>query len=114
VPQRSDFVEHLLELLAGFGTTQARRMFGGVGIFRDDLMFGLVSGDVLYLKADDTTRHQFESRGLKQFSYVRQGKPCHLSYYEVPAAALDDADTMQEWASQAYAVARHANKDKLR
>ena len=56
MPQRSDFVEHLLELLAGFGTTQARRMFGGVGIFRDDLMFGLVSGDVLYLKADDTTR----------------------------------------------------------
>lgn len=101
-----------MESLAGFGLTQARPMFGGVGIFRDDFMFGLVVDDVLYLKADDSTRQQFESLGQKQFSYIRQGKPCRLSYYEVPAEALDDPATMQNWASLAWAVARRAKQAK--
>jgi DNA transformation protein len=46
---KSEFVEYLLELLEPFGGVKVRAMFGGFGIFRRDLMFGLVADDTLYL-----------------------------------------------------------------
>lgn len=106
-----EYVDHLLELLGGFGDCRARPMFGGVGIYRDDLMFGLVAGDVFYLKADETNRQEFVRRGLGKFRYLRSGKPCYLSYYEVPAEALDDVETMCAWAQAAWEVALRARQD---
>jgi len=44
------FITHLLELLEEFPDVTAKRMFGGHGIFRDGLMFGLVADSMLYLK----------------------------------------------------------------
>ena len=49
----STFQDHLAELFAPLGGVVFRRMFGGVGVFRDGLMFALVADDVLYMKADD-------------------------------------------------------------
>ena len=40
----------LEEMLAPLGGVAIRRMFGGLGLFRDRLMFGLVVRDVLYFK----------------------------------------------------------------
>lgn len=42
----SGFVAHLLELLEPFEGVAAKRMFGGYGIFRDGIMFGLVADGV--------------------------------------------------------------------
>ena len=61
---RSDFVGYLMELLAPFGNVRATRMFGGHGIFKDELMFGLVADETLYLKADNENRANFEARAL--------------------------------------------------
>ena len=35
-----------MELLAPFGNVRAKRMFGGYGIFKDELMFGLVADEI--------------------------------------------------------------------
>lgn len=43
---------------------RARNMFGGVGVYSDDLFFALMDDDVLYLKVDDVNRARFEARGL--------------------------------------------------
>ncbi len=59
--KRSEFVEHVLEMVAGCGPVSARSMFGGYGIYRENLMFALVSEDALYIKADDTNRSEFEA-----------------------------------------------------
>ena len=47
-----EFVNYLMELLAPFGNTRAKRMFGGHGIFRDELMFGIVAEEALDNSAD--------------------------------------------------------------
>lgn len=36
-------------------------MFGGVGLYAGELFFALIDDDILYLKADDTTRAAFEA-----------------------------------------------------
>ena len=106
----TEFINYLMELLAPFDNTRAKRMFGGHGIFRDDLMFGLVADETLYLKADDENRVDFEARGLERFVYYKKGKPMYLSYYLAPEEALDNSADMLVWAELAYAAAIRLNR----
>ena len=103
--QSPEFVSYVTELLAPFGDVRARRMFGAYGIFRGDLMFGIVADETLYLKADDENRTDFEARGLERFVYYKKGKPMYLSYYQAPEEALDNSGDMLAWAEKSYAAA---------
>ena len=104
----SDFVEYVLELLAPLGPVKARKMFGGYGLYHDGLMFALIGDEILYIKADDANRQQFTAAGCQPFSYHKKGKPYHMSYYQAPAEALDDAQTLCEWARLGYDAAVRA------
>ena len=103
----ADFVLEQLEPLGGAG---ARRMFGGVGLFRDGLMFGLIAADTLYLKVDDENRGDYEAAGTGPFLYTREGREIALSYYEAPAELFDDADELSAWARRAFEAAMRAKK----
>jgi len=107
-----EFIEYVLELFGPFGTVQARRMFGGHGVFLDGLMFALVSGDVLYLKADAMNRVEFEQAGCDLFSYARKGKTASLNFFRAPADAMESPDLMLPWARSAYAAALRTNAKK--
>jgi len=102
----SEFVAHILDLLAPLGEVKARAMFGGHGIYLDGKMFALVARDAFYIKVDDANRAAFESRGLAPFQYDVRGKVHTMSYYQPPAAALDDSDQLCEWARHGLAAAR--------
>jgi len=108
----SEFVDFILDLLVSFGSVRSRKMFGGYGIFRDDLMFGLVSDDMLYFKVDDHNREDFVQRGLEPFRYEKQGKLMKISYYLAPEETLDEPDEMIIWANKAYAAALKAATSK--
>ena len=107
-PRRNEFVEHVLELVSPFASVSARRMFGGFGIYRDGLMFALVAGDVLYLKADGENRREFEDAGSEPFSYQARRKQVILSYWRAPEEALESPEAMQLWARSAFAAALRA------
>jgi DNA transformation protein len=109
----SDFVEYLVESLMPLGPVRAKKMFGGFGIFLDELMFGLVSKNRFYLKADDKNRPDFDAKGLGPFTYKRQDKECSMSYYEVHYEALDDAEELCKWAEKAHDAALRAAASKL-
>ncbi len=107
------FDEFIREQLAVVGPVRVRRMFGGAGVFLDGVMFALVADEVLYLKADETTRQSFEAAGLKPFTYqAKGGKRAVMSYWQAPEAVFDDPDEMRAWASQAVAVAMAAAAKK--
>ena len=38
-------------------------MFGGVGLYAGEIFFGILAGDTLFLKVDDTTRQAYEHAG---------------------------------------------------
>lgn len=59
-------------------------MFSGYGLYHDGVMFGLVADETLYLKADESIAHYFESKGLGQFEYGRADKIVKMSYYIAP------------------------------
>jgi DNA transformation protein and related proteins len=93
----SEFVEHVLEMLEPCGPIRAKRMFGGYGLYRDDLIFGLVTGDVLYLKTDDQSVGLFEARGLAPFVYTKKGEPTKTSYYTAPEEVFEEPEAAAEW-----------------
>ncbi|MDZ7839655.1 MAG: TfoX/Sxy family protein [Gammaproteobacteria bacterium] len=99
------FVEHLHEVFSEFGRIDARRMFGGHGIFHDGLMFALVADDTLYLKADDESAYSFETRGLARFQYNKGGGVLSMSYFEAPEEIYDDPAEAVIWARRAHDAA---------
>lgn len=110
--KHSEFIDFLTEVFEEFGPIEARKMFGGYGIYHDGIMFGLVENNTLYLKADDSTKEHFQSRGLPQFDYARQGKQVKLSYYRAPDVIFDDREEAAKWASLAYEAALSSLRKK--
>ena len=108
----SEFVENLQDVFTRFGPIRAKRMFGGYGVYHDDLMFGLVADDVLYLKADTQSAPEFIAQGLPAFEYAKKGKTYTMSYYLAPEEIYDDPEVAREWADRAFAAALRARKQK--
>jgi DNA transformation protein and related proteins len=101
-----DFVTHVMELLREFGPVTPKPMFGCWALYRDDVFFAIVRRDVLYLKADEANRGEFEARGLGPFIYeMKTGDAITLDYHEAPGEALEEAGEMARWARSAYAAA---------
>jgi|GEM_PF-2094896 len=48
---RNGLIEHLQDLLADFGRVSTRPMFGGHGVYRDDVLIGIVIDGTLYLRS---------------------------------------------------------------
>lgn len=110
----SDYVEYLKEVFEPFAAVQAKRMFGGHGVFHNGLMIGLVADDTLYLKADSDSAQQFETLGLARFVYEKRGKPMAMSYYQAPAEMFEDPAHARKWAERAYEAAVRADRRKHR
>ncbi len=111
----SEFVNHLLDLLAPLGGVTARGMFGGWGLHRDGRMFALVAFDTLYVKVDDASRPEFAALGLEPFRYkTKGGTNTIMSYHTVPADALDSAELLCEWAQKGIEAAARAASENTR
>src|ERR1700674_1406588 len=98
------FRAFVLEQLAGVESVRARAMFGGVGLYADDVFFGILAADTLYLKVDDNNRSQYEAKGMTAFQPY-PGKPMTMSYYQVPASVLEDSNQLACWAKASVQVA---------
>jgi DNA transformation protein len=108
------YVDHCLELLAPLGTTRAKRMFSGYGLYIDDLCVALLLREAqLYLKVDDASRAAFEAAGCKPFTYeTKTGERTALSYYTAPDEAMESPAEMRPWARRALAAAVAARAAK--
>ena len=107
-----EFVAYVVDLMQSIGPVHAKRMFGGHGIFIDDLMFALVADSTLYLKVDANSEAEFKAMELEAFTYDKKGKPVSLSYYQAPEEALEDSDAMNTWGNKAYGAALRAASAK--
>jgi len=108
------FPTRITRLLMPLGPVRARSMFGGCGIFLDDLMFALIAWNRLYFKVDDETKARFAAAGGEPFVYQGKQKPVEMSYWALPDETLDDPDALIEWAELALQAAQRARAEKAR
>lgn len=98
------FRQFVLDQLEEVGGVVPRSMFGGVGLYHDGLFFGIIAGDVLYLKVDDATRPAYERAGMGPFMpYPQRGGT--MRYYAVPLDVLESSVELARWARRAIQVA---------
>ncbi len=107
-----EFTTHCLELLAPLGAARAKRMFGGHGVYVDDVFLALILGERLYLKADTLTRSHFEAAGCEPFTYDAKGQRKSLGYFSAPDDAMESPGVMQPWARLALEAALRARAAK--
>lgn len=93
------------DMFAPWGRVSIKRMFGGLGIYRDGRMFALVAYGTLYFKTDDETREAFRAAGGRPFRYEGKGKPIEMSYWTAPESIFEDDDTLRAWAGRAMEAA---------
>ncbi len=101
------FVEFVAEQLAPLGEVRPRRMFGGWGVYVDDVFIAIVAGDTLWLEVDDGNRADYDAAGAPAFRPFAD-REMVMSYREVPADVLDDRTAIVEWARKAMEAARRS------
>ena len=111
---QSDFAAYCMELLAPAGEVRSKRMFGGYGVYLDEVFVAMVAGDALYLKADHESRQCFEAAGGRRFEYTRQGKPQGAEFWTPPAEAMESPDHMRPWVQLAVTAALRARSGRRR
>jgi DNA transformation protein len=113
MPVTDGYIEYVRDLLRSFEPLRIKRMFGGAGVYSADVFFAIVVDDALYLEVDDRTRSEFESRGLRPFTYqMKNGRTATMSYYPVPPEVLDDPEALDSWARAAVEVANRAARKR--
>jgi DNA transformation protein len=99
--------QFVLDQLAPLGRVTAERLFGGVGLYLDEVIFGLIFNDQLYFKTDDASRVEYKRLGMQGFrTHSRKRAPkLRMSYYTVPVDVIEDPQKLATWARTALEVA---------
>jgi DNA transformation protein len=109
----SGFVEYITqEALGHIPGITVRAMFGGYGVYKDGVIFGLIDDERIYFKVDESNRSDYEVAGSKPFSYIHKGKEMSMAYWEVPEEILDDKDKVEKWLQKSVTVSVNAKKAK--
>ena len=105
MPQSKEYLHYVLGQLDGLRGVVSRRMFGGAGLYQDEVFFGLLFRDTLYFKVNDTNRADYESRGMGRFQPYPDKPYLSFTYYEVPIDILEDREELTSWARRSIAAA---------
>lgn len=106
------FTMYVLDQLSGYAGTEGRAMFGGVGVYQDGVMFGIIFKRRLYFHVSRETAGSYTARRMKAFA-PSPGKVMK-AYREVPLSVLEDADMLTAWARTARGVPRATSRPKAR
>ena len=101
-----NYSDYVLDLLRPLGHVEARRLFGGLGLYFERAIFGFLDEGVLYFKTDANTQSDYESLGSEPFRVTMRGKTVEMAYWRVPEDVVEDSDTLLSFARKALAVAK--------
>jgi DNA transformation protein len=93
------FKDFIVDQLAALRGVTSRKMFGGHGLYRDGVFFGIVYKGRVYFRVTDDTLPAYRELGMKPFR--PNAKQTLKTYYEVPVDVVEDAERLTTWAVQA-------------
>jgi len=109
---RSELASYVEEQLAFLGRISTKSIFGGIGIFVDERLLGIVMEDKLYLHTDANNLQVYRQRGMPQFKPYPNAFDLTTDHHQVPAEIVDDPTLLKQWGEQALAAAIEAAKVK--
>ncbi len=106
-PAATVTAEALVNDLLPLGEVDAKKMFGGYGVFAAGVMFALVDSDgVAHLRVGPDTQPRYETAAS-----TKHGR---MPYWSIPDDVLDDTASLLDWAAEALALARSMKSSSRR
>lgn len=113
MPVSKSYLDFVLESVREAGDVEPRRMFGGVGLYTDNVIFALILDDQLYFKVNERTAERYEDAGAEPFLYTnKNGRTVSMPYYRAPEFLFDEPDEMADWVREAMGVGLAAKAEK--
>src|SRR5687767_3115409 len=98
------FLRFVLDQLRLLGKVTSRRMFGGAGLYRGGLFFGILFDDLLFLKVDGSNRADYLEAKMEPLRPFPD-RSRSMQYYRVPADVLEDPRKLSAWAEKSVRAA---------
>ncbi|MEW5924012.1 MAG: TfoX/Sxy family protein [Candidatus Zixiibacteriota bacterium] len=111
MPVSEEFREYIIERLQTVVPVHWRAMFGGLGIYSNQVHFAIASDNTLYFKVNGENRRDYEEAGMSPFRPFG-GESYIMSYYEVPEDVLEDANILAVWVEKSISAALSRGKNK--
>lgn len=99
----NDYVDYVLDQLDGWGNVHIKKMFGGAALYQEELAFGMIAHNRVYLKVDSSNIDKYEKAGCTQLKPFKNNKTV-LSFYNVPDEIFEDADEFKKWAQESWNI----------
>src|SRR5512147_201982 len=96
------YLTYVLDQFGGAGEVVWRRMFGGVGLYRDGVFFGAIDDDAVYMRVDEASRPEYERRGMPALRPLKSKPELVMqSYFQLPPEILEDRELLRDWLERA-------------
>lgn len=110
---QNSFVEYVKDMLEPFGTIRVKSMFGGYGIYCNEIFFAIIAYNELYFKGDKgEVSEYYKSVGSEPFMYDAGDKKVTMSYWKVPEDVLEDNELLSKWFDLSYTLALKSKRKK--
>lgn len=103
---KHQYRDYILDLLQPYGPISARSLFGGFGIYYNELIIGIIIDNQLYFKVDAHLKSDFEALNSVPFTYESKdgSKKVSMPYMTVPDSILENRDELPLWIQKSYQV----------
>ncbi len=103
MPVPDSQINFILDQLESLQPLHSKKMFGGVGFFKEGKMFGMLNSKGTFLmKVDDSNRPDYLDRGMPPFTFKGQS---NMGYFQVPLDVLEDQSELNKWAQKSINIA---------
>jgi DNA transformation protein len=109
---KSELANYVEEQLAFLGRISTKSIFGGIGIFVDERLLGIVMEDKLYLHTDANNLQVYQQRGMPQFKPYPNAFDLTTDHHEVPPDIVNDAEQLKIWGERALNAAIESARAK--
>ncbi|MBX7146666.1 MAG: TfoX/Sxy family protein [Alphaproteobacteria bacterium] len=99
-----------LNQLQPLGHPSKKTMFGGLGLYLDGVIFGIVVDNKIYLKVNDENIEKFKKAKSHPFTYDKNGKSVSMSYWAVPQTILKNPKEWQAWVQESWNISKKSKK----
>ena len=103
----SEYAEYIFEKLeVCIPQVEKNRFFGGIGFKSNNLQFGMIMKNILYLCVDNESRAEYKQKNSIPFSYMtKKGRIFVEKYYTLPDDILENQELFCQWCERALHAA---------
>lgn len=101
MPVKQEYLDYILDQLSEVPDFTYKKMFGGIGFFRGNTMWGAIMNETetFRLKVSGKNQAVYEAAGMEPFMMEKMNRS--MPYWTVPADIIADKSILAEWVETA-------------